>query len=70
MPQSAKLSPWPDTLPTWDSLDFESKKLFIRQADVYGAYLAYADHEIGRVIQAVDDLGELDNTLTILYRWR
>lgn len=64
MPQSAKLSPWPDTLPTWDSLDFESKKLFIRQADVY------ADHEIGRVIQAVDDLGELDNTLTILYRWR
>lgn len=50
---------------SWDSLDFESKKLFIRQADIYGAYLAYADHEIGRVIQAVDDLGELDNTLII-----
>ncbi len=65
MPENAKLTPWPDTLPTWDSLDFESKKLFIRQADVYGAYLAYADHEIGRVIQAVDDLGELDNTLII-----
>ncbi|MCX5495749.1 arylsulfatase [Kaistia dalseonensis] len=65
MPESAKLTPWPDTLPTWDSLDLESKKLFIRQADVYGAYLAYADHEIGRVIQAVDDLGELDNTLII-----
>ena len=41
------------------------KKLFIRQADVYGAYLAYTDHEIGRVIQAVEDLGELDNTLII-----
>ena len=43
----------------------EEKKLFIRQADVYGAYLAYADNEIGRVIQAVEDLGELDNTLII-----
>jgi arylsulfatase A-like enzyme len=41
------------------------KKLFIKQADVYGAYLAYADNEIGRVIQAVEDLGELDNTLII-----
>ena len=44
---------------------FEEKKLFVRQADVYGAYLAYADHEIGRVIQAVEDLGEIDNTLII-----
>ena len=43
----------------------EEKKLFIRQADVYGAYLAYTDHEIGRVIQAVEDMGELDNTLII-----
>jgi len=37
----------------------------IRQADVYAAYLAYTDHEIGRVIQAVADLGKLDNTLII-----
>ena len=41
------------------------KKLFIKQADVYGAYLAYADDEIGRLIQAVEDLGELNNTLII-----
>ena len=52
-------------LPKWDSLGLLEKKLFIKQADVYGAYLAYADHEIGRVIQAVEDLGELDNTLII-----
>ena len=52
-------------LPRWNSLSWEEKKLFIKQADVYGAYLAYADHEIGRVIQAVEDLGELDNTLVI-----
>lgn len=65
MPENAKLTAWPKGLPEWDSLSFEEKKLFIKQADVYGAYLAYADHEIGRVIQAVEDLGELDNTLII-----
>jgi arylsulfatase A-like enzyme len=65
MPANARLTPWPKTLPEWDSLGVLEKKLFIRQADVYGAYLAYADHEIGRVIQAVEDLGELDNTLII-----
>ena len=65
MPDNAQLTPWPDSLPKWDSLDWEQKKLFIKQADVYGAYLAYTDNEIGRVIQAVEDLGELDNTLII-----
>jgi len=65
MPADAKLTPWPKDLPEWNTLSFEQKKLYIKQADVYGAYLAYTDHEIGRVIQAVDDLGELDNTLII-----
>jgi len=65
MPENAQLTAWPKELPEWDSLSFEEKKLFIKQADVYGAYLAYADNEIGRVIQAVEDLGELDNTLII-----
>ena len=65
MPENAKLTPWPKELPEWDSLSWGEKKLFIKQADVYGAYLAYADNEIGRVIQAVEDLGELDNTLII-----
>ena len=65
IPQDAKLTPWPDTLPKWDTLSPVEKKLFIRQADVYAAYLAYTDHEIGRVIQAVADAGKLDNTLVI-----
>ena len=66
IPKDAKLTPWPDgLLKKWDSLTAEEKKLFIRQADVYGAYLAYTDHEIDRVIQAVEDLGKLDNTLII-----
>jgi arylsulfatase len=73
MPANAQLTPWPDgqeiyggaKLPRWDSLSWEEKKLFIKQADIYGAYQAYTDHEIGRVIQAVEDLGQLDNTLII-----
>src|SRR5271169_5962032 len=68
MPENAKLTPWPEGekgLPKWDSLDRLRKRLFIKQADVYGAFLAYADNEIGRVIQAVEDLGQLDNTLII-----
>jgi len=65
IPQDAKLTAWPKDLPEWDSLDDEAKKLYIRQADVYAAYLAYTDYEIGRVIQAVEDAGKLDNTLII-----
>jgi arylsulfatase len=65
MPAHAQLTPWPKELPQWDTLGEAEKKLFIRQMDVYGAYLAYTDHEIGRVIQAVEDLGQWDNTLII-----
>jgi arylsulfatase A-like enzyme len=66
IPQDAKLTPWPeDLLKRWDQLTADDKKMFIRQADVFAAYWAYTDHEIGRVIQAVEDLGKLDNTLII-----
>ena len=66
IPQDARLTPWPDDmLKSWDKLTADERKMFIRQADVYAAYLAYTDHEIGRVIQAVDDMGKLDNTLII-----
>ena len=37
------------------SLSADEKKLFIRQADVYAAYLMYADNEIGRVVKAIED---------------
>jgi arylsulfatase A-like enzyme len=66
IPANAKLTPWPkDLLKEWDQLTADEKKLFLRQVDVFAAYVAYTDHEIGRVIQAVEDLGKLDNTLII-----
>jgi arylsulfatase A-like enzyme len=73
IPEGTQLSPWPEgqaayggaKLPRWDSLSLVQKKLYAREAEVYAAYVAYTDHEIGRVIQAVQDMGKLDNTLII-----
>ena len=73
IPANTTLTPWPDGQPEyggaklakWDTLSADEKKLFARQAEVFAAYVAYTDHEIGRVIQAVDDKGKLDNTLVI-----
>jgi arylsulfatase A-like enzyme len=65
IPATAELTPWPKQLQHWDQLSWDEKKLFVKQADVFGAYLAYTDYEIGRVIQEVQDEGKLDNTLII-----
>ena len=65
IPENAKLTPWPDSLPKWETLSADEKKMFARQAECFAGYTAYTDHEIGRVIQAVEDIGKLDNTLII-----
>jgi arylsulfatase A-like enzyme len=65
IPANTQLTPWPDDLPKWDSLNPTQKKVYAHQAEIFGAYAAYTDHEIGRVIQAVDELGKLDDTLII-----
>ena len=65
IPANTDLTPWPDDLAKWETLSADEKKLFARQAEVFAGYTAYTDYEIGRVIQAVEDLGKLDNTLII-----
>jgi Sulfatase len=66
IPNDTQLAPWPQgILKPWDQLTADEKKLFIRQVEVFAAYAAHSDHEIGRVIQAFEDLGKLDNTLII-----
>jgi tetratricopeptide (TPR) repeat protein len=65
IPANAQLAPWPDFLQRWESLSEGEKRLFIRQANVYAAYLANTDHQIGRVIAEVERWGQLDNTLII-----
>jgi arylsulfatase len=65
IPANAQLTPWPADLPLWDTLSADSKRLFAHQAEVFAGYAAYADYEIGRVIDAVQAMGKLDNTLII-----
>ena len=66
IPQDTQLEPWPTkVLKNWDDLTAEEQKLFIKQVEIFAAYAAYNDHEIGRVIQSIEDMGKLDNTLII-----
>ena len=63
VPAGTKLAPKPEAIKDWDKLTDDERKLFTRQMEVFAGYGEYADFEIGRVIQAIDDLGQLDNTL-------
>ena len=66
IPEGTELEPWPtDVLKNWDDLTPVEQKLFIKQVEIFAAYAAYNDYEIGRVIDAIDDMGKLDNTLII-----
>ncbi|MCE9625459.1 MAG: sulfatase-like hydrolase/transferase, partial [Deltaproteobacteria bacterium] len=66
IPQDTKLEPWPtNVIKNWDDCTPEEKKLFIKQAEVFAAYAAYNDSEMGRIIQSIEDMGKLDNTLII-----
>ncbi|MBT9538935.1 MAG: arylsulfatase [Thiobacillus sp.] len=63
VPKGTQLAPMPDAIKQWASLSANEKKLFARQMETFAAFAEYADAEIGRLLKAVDDLGELDNTL-------
>jgi arylsulfatase len=65
VPDGTKLTARPKEIPAWDSLSADQKKLYAHMMEVYAGCLAYCDSNIGRVIQAVEDTGELDNTLII-----
>lgn len=65
IPRSAVLTPRPDAIPAWNSLSPEDKRVQARMMEIYAAQLAFADEQIGRLIQAVKDNGEYDNTLIV-----
>jgi arylsulfatase A-like enzyme len=52
-------------MPDWDTLSADEKKVFTRQQEIFAAYAEVTDHEVGRVVQAIEDMGVLDNTLII-----
>jgi arylsulfatase A-like enzyme len=63
VPAGTKLAGKPEAVKDWDKLDADEKKMFARQMEVYSAFGEYADHEIGRLFDAVAEIGQLENTL-------
>ncbi len=65
VPENTKLTPRPDSLPAWDSLPDNETKIYARMMEVFAAFTAHTDHEVGRIVDAINEMGELDNTLVI-----
>jgi arylsulfatase A-like enzyme len=65
IPASTQVPPRPDDIAAWDSLPADNKRLFSRQAEVFAGFLEQTDDQIGRLVSALEDIGEMDNTLFI-----
>jgi arylsulfatase len=63
VPENTKLTERIDEIPAWDSLDDDHKRLYARQMEVFAAQLEHADYQIGRIVDTLERIGELDNTL-------
>jgi arylsulfatase A-like enzyme/uncharacterized membrane protein len=68
IPPDTDLAPRPDPYPAWDTLGDAEKKLYARQMEVFAGFSENTDWNVGRLLDAVEEMGELDNTL-ILYIW-
>ena len=65
VPKGTALAPKPEAIQDWDKLSADEKRLFARQAEVFAAFIEMTDHEIGRVLKAVEETGQLDNTVIV-----
>jgi arylsulfatase A-like enzyme len=65
VPANTHLTERPEQIPAWDSLSADQKRLYARMMEVYAGALSYADNQIGRLFDAVQESGQLDNTLVI-----
>ncbi len=63
IPENAKLTVRPEEIPAWDSESAEEKKLFSRQMEVFAGFAEHTDAQVGRLVKALEDMGELDNTI-------
>ena len=65
VPANTQLTKRPDQLPAWDSLSSDEKRLYARMMEVYAATLSHADNQIRHLLDAVQESGQLENTLVI-----
>jgi arylsulfatase len=63
IPVDAQLTPRPKELPAWDSLSKDDQRIYAHEMEVFAGFLAQTDYEVGRLISAIDQIGELDNTI-------
>ncbi len=65
VPENTQLTPRPKEIPAWDDQTPEQKKLFARQMETFAGFAEHTDHEVGRLVETLEEIGELDNTLFI-----
>ena len=65
IPKETQLAEKPEEIKDWDQLPETHRRLFARQAEVFAGFLEQTDHEVGRLVEAIEDIGEQDNTLFI-----
>ena len=65
VPPGTKLAPKPEAIKDWDQLTADERRLFARQMEVYAGFASHTDHEVGRLVQSIEEMGELDNTLIV-----
>lgn len=66
VPKNTELPPPNEGVQKWDDLSADEKKLFARYMECYAGFLSHADHQVGRLIEFLEEIGELENTLTIV----
>src|SRR5512145_3228525 len=65
VPPGTKLTPRPPEIPAWDSMSPDQKRLFARQMETFAGFGEHTDAEVGRLVKAILDMGQMDNTLFI-----
>ena len=65
IPEDAQLAPMPSDIKDWETLSDDEKSLFALQMETFAGFAEHTDNEVGRLVDAIDDVGELDNTMFI-----
>ena len=76
IPENAKLAPMPEDIMEWEALSDRERELYALQMETFAGFTEHTDNEVGRLVNAIDDIGVLDNTLFIYimgdngFQWR
>jgi arylsulfatase len=65
IPQNAQLAPMPEDIKDWEALSADEKRLFALQMETFAGFTSHTDHEVGRMVDAIEEIDELDNTLFV-----